>query len=74
MQCPYCQKEMKEGFIYSGKSDICWTPKDSQKSMIINHPHENQIMLAKLHYLKGCQIKVFRCLHCQIEIIDENDL
>lgn len=74
MKCPYCKEEMMEGYIYSGKSDLCWTPADEKRGYIINHPNEQQILLAKLNFLKGCQIKVFRCSKCEIEIINEKDL
>lgn len=65
---------MIEGFIYSGKNDINWTPKGEKYNFFINHPTNSQIMLAKLNYLKGCSIKVYRCSDCTIEIIDEKDL
>lgn len=74
MECPYCKEDMMEGYIYSGKSDLCWTPSGEKSNVIINHPNENQISLAKLNYLKGCKIKVFRCRKCEIEIINEKDL
>lgn len=74
MECPYCKEEMNEGFIYSGKNDICWTPIDKKSNFIINHPNKDQILLAKLNFFKGCKIKVFRCNKCQVDIINEKDL
>lgn len=47
MKCPYCEKEMIEGYIYSGKSDLCWTPMEEKSRFIINHPTENEFLLAK---------------------------
>lgn len=74
MKCPYCEEEMMEGYIYSGKTDLCWTPVGEKSSMLINHPNEKEVLLAKLKYLKGCRVKVFRCNRCKIEIINELDV
>ena len=74
MKCPYCQEEMMEGYIYSGKTDICWTPISSERSLFINLPNDDQVLLAKFKIFKGCRIKVYRCQKCQIEIINEKDL
>lgn len=74
MNCPYCKREMQEGFIYSGKTDLHWTPKDEQQSWLINRVHESEVMLCKWNIIKGAKIKVFRCAACQIQLIDETNL
>lgn len=74
MKCPYCKEEMMEGYIYSGKSSLCWTPAEEKHSVLINHPNENEVLLAKLNFLKGCRVKAFRCRKCKIEILNEKDL
>lgn len=74
MKCPYCEEEMMEGYMYNGKEDIRWTPAGEKSSMFINHATEKEVLLAKLNYLKGCRIKVFRCHSCKIEIINEKDV
>lgn len=74
MKCPYCGKEMDDGYIFNGKTDIVWTPKDQKPSLFINQTREGQILLKKMNYLKGCKIKVVRCPICKIQIIDEKDL
>lgn len=74
MKCPYCQKEMEKGFIYSGKTNICWTPLAQQRSSIINRPLEHEVQLAKYNFLKGCQVFVYRCSDCLIEMIDEKEV
>ena len=43
-------------------------------SIFNNSVDENEIQLAKLNYLKGCYVKVFRCQNCKMMLIDENDL
>lgn len=74
MKCPYCHKEMKKGYIYSSKTDIRFTPENVKTGFFNNHPNDQEIMLAKLSYIRGCKIKLNRCENCKIEIIDENDL
>lgn len=74
MKCPYCGREMDDGYIYSGKTDIVWSPKDEKPNMLINHPRESQILLGKMNFIKGIKIKVKRCSNCKIQIINENDL
>lgn len=73
MHCPYCNCLMKKGYIGLGKEYLVWTPEGSKKSAFNNHPKEEEIVLAKLNYLKGCKCKVYRCPFCKIQIIDEDD-
>lgn len=73
MKCPFCNKEMSEGFIYSGKGDIKWTPKDEDAGIIINTPKDTEISLAKLKFLKGCKVPVHRCNICKIQLIIEEE-
>lgn len=73
MKCPFCNEIMSEGFIYSVREDIRWTPKDENAGVIVNHPKDNEILLAKLNYLKGCKIPVYRCSTCEIQLIIENE-
>lgn len=76
MNCPYCNKIMDEGYILSYKGDIRWTPKDKKPGATLrfNHPKDYEVMLCKVASFTRPKIKVFRCSHCKIEIIDENNL
>ncbi len=74
MKCPYCQQDMQEGYIGIGKQDICWTPKGKKQSWIVNRAKPYQKMLAKMSWIHGSSIKVYRCPDCCIEVINENDL
>lgn len=73
-KCPICSESMMTGYIYSGKNSIVWTPANMKHSIFNNSVDENEIQLAKLNYLKGCYVKVFRCQNCKMMLIDENDL
>lgn len=73
MKCPYCGKEMDEGFMVSPQFDFCWTPKDKKPRTFVNHPREYEVMLKKRNFFKSTKLKVYRCSNCGKEIIDEND-
>lgn len=73
MECPYCKGNMQKGYIGLGKEHLVWTPYGSLKSPFNNLPNDEEVVLAKLNYLKGCKCKAYRCPTCKIQIIDEND-
>lgn len=66
MKCPYCQNEMENGFIQSGRN-ILWV----QKKHIIstNAKNENDIIIAN-NPLGGAVIKGFCCRKCKKIIIE----
>lgn len=33
MKCPYCQKEMRLGYIYNGKQPVHWIPNGGRPSV-----------------------------------------
>lgn len=73
MNCPICNKYMREGFIYSSKEDIKWTPKDEKPGMVVNSPKDSEVLLAKLKFFKGCKVAVYRCDTCKVQLIDEKE-
>lgn len=72
--CPYCSQEMEPGYIYNGKDDIVWTPKDSDPSGFINFPHKDQVMLSRSLRIRTNKLKVYRCPRCKVQIIFEKEL
>ena len=73
MICPYCKKEMQEGYFYIGLQPVYWIPKGTNHTWLINNATDDKILLSKYNPLKVHKIKVFRCPDCKIEIIDENN-
>lgn len=71
MICPFCQKEMEKGYIYTGKDPIVWTPEKIEPSALIHHQKQGEVVLLKRNLLKRMRMIVYRCPHCQIDIIDE---
>lgn len=66
MKCPYCQNEMENGFIQSGRN-ILWTEK---KHIISTNPkNENDFIIAS-NPLGGATIKGFCCRKCRKLVIE----
>lgn len=74
MKCPYCHKEMIEGYMSVGKNDFRWTPKGQIAFPINNCVYDYEVLLKKTSFVKNKKVKVFRCGDCCIEIINEKDL
>lgn len=72
MKCPYCNTEMKSGYI--GQSEllvpITWVSDDVKDDTIL--PIHETIKLTAL--LKGGRIITYHCEKCKKFIIDENDI
>ena len=64
---------MREGFIYSSKEDIKWTPKNEKPGMVVNSPKDSEVLLAKLKFFKGCKVVVYRCDTCKVQLINEKE-
>ena len=73
MKCPYCGKEMEQGYFYSPTWDFCWTPKNEKVHSFRNRPKDYEVLLLKGGW-NSIRIKVYRCIDCRKEVIDENDL
>lgn len=74
MKCPYCNKDMVEGYMAVGKNDFRWTPKGQIAFPINNTVYDYEVLLKKTSFVKNKKVKVFRCGACRIEIINEKDL
>ena len=63
MKCPYCEKEMEQGFIQS-PHEISWKKGDKRPLFVI---------LSELSFMKGSAVTAFLCRDCQKVIIDYSD-
>lgn len=73
MKCPICNEYMSEGFIYSFREDIRWTPKEEKPGMVVNSPKDSEVLLAKFKFFKGCKVPVYRCNTCEVQLINEKE-
>ena len=72
MKCPYCEKEMEQGFIQS-PHEISW--KKGYKRPLFGRAqfHEGSVILSELSFMKGSAVTAFLCRDCQKVIIDYSD-
>ena len=59
MKCPYCNKEMVEGYMSVGKNDFRWTPKGQIAFPINNCVYDYEVLLKKTSFVKNKKVKVF---------------
>ena len=64
MKCPYCEKEMEQGFIQS-PHEISWKKGDKRPLFGRAQFHEGSV--------KGSAVTAFLCRDCQKVIIDYSD-
>ena len=71
MICPYCEKEMQEGFVNQERMAIRWVPNEERGFMdcLLDR---NVIKLTSLS--SGGRVIVYHCADCKKFIVDENDI
>ena len=68
MDCPYCKKEMTEGYIPPKSSIINWNPADEKQGLFIfSGPSKNGVVIT---YSK--KRTAYLCRDCNKMIIDFN--
>ena len=72
MKCPYCEKEMEQGFIQS-QHEISWKKGDKRPLFGRAQFHEGSVILSELSFMKGSAVTAFLCRDCQKVIIDYSD-
>jgi len=71
MKCPYCGREMYEGYIYNGQQPNQWLPKGVMPSRIVFTATDKGITLKnKFSFFKqgGYCAEAFYCYKCRIMI------
>jgi hypothetical protein len=71
MKCPYCGKEMSEGYIYNGQQPNQWLPKGVMPARIkFTKRAEGVDLKNTFHFFKesGYCSEAFHCYGCQIVI------
>lgn len=71
MKCPYCEKEVDNGFFNSAKWDYTWTPDRKSPRFIRNRPKEYEVLLKKEWNI--LRLSAYRCPNCRIIIIYKDD-
>ena len=69
MECPFCHKEMKEGFVRAtGSGGICWI--NEEVNYGAPRSADGFFQIGKAPYLKGDCLPAFNCGACQRILID----
>ena len=66
MKCPYCNKEMKSGYLQTAR-DLYWTEKPKKVLMIANL--DDDILIGKTTF-GGVLAEVDMCPNCKKIVID----
>jgi len=70
-KCPYCQKEMKKGFVEcDGRASLIWLEENKKRSIISKMRDKDCIVLGKRDLLNGVNVESNYCETCNKVIID----
>lgn len=72
MKCPYCEKEMTEGYIVTDGNYIAFR-KERHKSARVNKEETDEVQLEKNLFSAAAVGNVYRCSVCKKIILEENE-
>lgn len=71
IKCPYCGKEMKNGFVEGdGRQSLIWVEEGQKRNFLQNMSDENCIVLAKSNLFHKTRVASHYCEQCQKIIVD----
>lgn len=75
MKCPYCNKEMSDGYIPASKMALMWIPESEKAPPTIYNKTHVGVNLTKVPFWKMQKAKSYYCNNCKIvitPIVEEN--
>lgn len=73
MKCPYCNKDMKNGFVRAlGRGGICWV--SEKGDWLAPRSDSDFLQLGKAPWLKAESVPAFNCDSCELIIINYSAL
>jgi len=66
--CPYCNKELLEGYIPAGKMALMWIPKGEKMPATIFSKTKNGVNLTDVPLWRAEVASSFYCDHCKVVI------
>lgn len=68
MECPYCKKEMKPGYLYNGRQPLQWIPEDGRPSAFAFSTAKSSVSLRHKPSsgIGGYRAEAFYCDACRI--------
>lgn len=74
VQCPYCKRDMKKGFVEGdGRNDLIWVEESEKRNFLDNMLRKKCVMLAKRGIWVKSSIEAYYCEDCKKVIIDVTD-
>ena len=68
MKCPYCSKEMAQGYIHNGKQPVQWMPHGKKCSMFAFSAADGGVELNNKFSMSGYCAEADYCDDCHIVI------
>ena len=70
MECPYCKKEMKQGFMYNAFQPMQWIPEDGKPSVFRFRGAKGGVNLCHLPtgpaIINGYSAEAYYCADCKV--------
>lgn len=69
MECPYCKKEMKPGYMYNGRQPLQWIPEDEKPSAFAFGTAKGSISLQHkptFPAINGYRAEAYYCADCRV--------
>lgn len=69
MNCPYCGKELIEGYIYGSDVPLVWMPKD-KKPFLGSFPTQGEVLKESDTPFKLPKVTAYKCGDCKKLIVN----
>ncbi len=72
MRCPFCQDEMKSGYMHNGRQPLEWVPADKKPTAFADRYSPDGVPLINdRRFWSGYRAEAFYCPACHIVIARE---
>ena len=68
MECPYCKKEMKQGYLHNRRQPVQWIPEDSSPSALAFKAAKGSVSLRHkpTSGIGGYRAEAYYCADCRV--------
>jgi hypothetical protein len=73
MKCPYCDNEMKKGYIFNPRMPVYWYPENEKPGFTVFSAPYNGVKLSKFPLFRSAKAIAHYCDACKKIVIDENE-
>lgn len=71
-RCPYCNQEMKEGFVENTAAPLAWTPKGKNRPFLkVHRIGDYETGMGKFVFPYGWRVDAFKCERCNVILIED---